>query len=160
MIGNLLERLNTSSIDYSINNPGIKKSGKRLYVYKLDNGVPSSPAEVTPSRSSSTLKSMPASEVKKIIAKHEASRRLHAEKSRNQAAVNVYHKSDELAAEAVRDEKRVLYGSEQSPIKDPAVIAAWDKANEAQQRLEEHREYMELVRSSRKTISDKKTKTK
>ena len=103
---------------------------------------------------------MPAEEVKRIIAKHEASRRLHEEKSRNQDEVNTYHKSDELAAEAVRDEKRVLYGSEQSPIKDPSVIAAWDKANEAQQRLEEHREYMELVRNSRKTISDKKTKTK
>ena len=67
-------------------------------------------------------------------------------------------KSQEVAEQAVKNEKQVLYGDE-SPLRDDAVTAAWDRAEQAQARLEKHREYMEQVRVSRKQIEQSKTVT-
>jgi hypothetical protein len=68
--------------------------------------------------------------------------------------------ADKEINKAVSDEKQMLYGSEKSPIRNASVVAAWDKANEAERRLQEHREYMNQVRHSRKNISSKKSLTK
>ena len=125
MIGNFLKKMQTPSRDLSEGRPGIKKVGSNgLYIYKLDNGIPSRPSGA------------------------------------KRDVITNYQQLDKEADEAVRNEKHVLYGSEQSPIRNPSVVAAWDRANEAQKRLEDHREYMERVRKTRKNISDKKSITK
>lgn len=134
MIGNFLKKLQSPARDLSLSHPGIKKVGNGgLYIYKLDNGTPSVPSN----RRSDGL---PYNH--EAIAKHKQ------------------EIAEREIKKAVDDEKQVLYGSDKSPIKNASVIAAWDKANEAQRRLEEHREYMERVRQSRNNISDKKSITK
>ena len=67
-------------------------------------------------------------------------------------------KSEELAEQAVRNEKQVLYGDD-SPLRDDAVSAAWERAKQAEARLEKHREYMEQVRVSRKQVEQAKSVT-
>ena len=134
MIGNFLKKLQTPSRDLSASRPGIRKVGSGgLFIYKLDNGTPSAP-------SNQRSDGLPYNH--EAIAKHK----------REQA--------DKQINKAVSDERQILYGSDKSPIKNASVIAAWDRANEAQRRLEEHREYMNEVRNSRKNISDKKSLTK
>ena len=59
----------------------------------------------------------------------------------------------ETAQPAITNEREVLYG-ENSPLEDDAVIAAWERANRAKARLEEHRKYMESVRKARKNVHD------
>lgn len=75
-----------------------------------------------------------------------------------ESKINATPKSQEVAEQAVKNEKQVLYGDE-SPLRDDAVTAAWDRAEQAQARLEKHREYMEQVRVSRKQIEQSKTVT-
>lgn len=134
MIGNFLKKLQAPSKDLSSNRPGIKKVGSGgLFIYKLDNGTPSAPSN----RRSDGL---PYNH--EAIAKHK----------REQA--------DKQISKAEENEKQILYGSDKSPIKNASVIDAWDRANEAQRRLEEHREYMNEIRKSRKSLSDKKSLTK
>lgn len=133
MIGNFLKKLQAPK-DLSQNRPGIKKVGNGMfYVYKLDNGMSSSPSSP----------------------KHRPSGLPY-----NYEAIDKLQQLDGDANKAVKDEKHTLYGSDKSPIKDPSVMAAWDKANEAQKRLEKHREYMEQVRKSRKNVAEKKSNTK
>lgn len=50
------------------------------------------------------------------------------------------------------DEKDVLYG-DSSPMRDDAVILAWQRAREAENRLKRHREYMKRVNKARESIS-------
>lgn len=64
----------------------------------------------------------------------------------------------ETAQPAIVNEREVLYG-ENSPLEDDAVIAAWERANQAMSRLEEHRKYMESVRKARKNVHDAKKQT-
>ena len=138
MIGNLLKKWSSPSRDMSRSIPGVKKiSTGRVFMYKLDNGIPSMPAE-------------------EVLRAHAA----HQQSIIDRGKVNSLHESDESAAEEVRNGKKILYGSESSPIKDPAVMAAWDEATAARERLEAHRDYMEKVRKNRKTIAGKKTGTR
>lgn len=53
------------------------------------------------------------------------------------------------------DEKEVLYG-DSSPIRDDAVILAWERAREAENRLKRHREYMKRINKARESISKAK----
>ena len=132
MIGNFLKKLQTPSQDLSKGRSGIKKVGNGLlYVYKLDNGVSSSPSN------------------------HRNSALPY-----NYEAIDKLQQLDSDADKAVRDEKHTLYGSNKSPIKNASVMAAWERANEAKKRLDEHREYMEQVRKSRKNVAEKKSSTK
>ena len=64
-------------------------------------------------------------------------------------------KSDEVSEVSVKAEKQAVYG-EDSPLRDDAVSAAWDRVNEAEKRLEAHRKYMERVRKARKNIEQSK----
>lgn len=75
-----------------------------------------------------------------------------------ESKIDATPKSQEVAEQAVKNEKQVLYG-DKSPLRDDAVAAAWDRAEQAQARLEKHREYMEQVRVSRKQIEQSKTVT-
>ena len=138
MIGDFLKKFQSSK-DLSQGRPGIKKTGNGMfYVYKLDNGTPSRPSDrpLPPQQSTGREYNHVA------IAKHKQ------------------EMAQKKIEKAVEDEKQVLYGSDESPIKNPSVIAAWDKADAAQRRLKEHREYMERVRQGRKNISDEKSITK
>ena len=65
-------------------------------------------------------------------------------------------KSEEISEVAVKNEKTVVYGDD-SPLRDDAVSAAWERVNAAEKRLEDHRKYMERVRKSRKNIEQAKT---
>lgn len=65
-------------------------------------------------------------------------------------------KSDEISETAVDNEKKLVYGDD-SPLRDDAVSAAWERVHAAEKRLEEHRKYMERVRKSRKNIEQAKT---
>ena len=65
-------------------------------------------------------------------------------------------KSDEISETAVDNEKKIVYGDD-SPLRDDAVSAAWERVHAAEKRLEEHRKYMEHVRKSRKNIEQAKT---
>jgi hypothetical protein len=135
MIGNFLKKLQKPSKDLSLNNPGIKKVGSGLYIYKLNNNLSSMSIESDEPRGS-------------LPYNHEA------------IAAHKREMADKEINKAVSDEKQMLYGSEKSPIRNASVVAAWDKANEAERRLQEHREYMNQVRHSRKNISSKKSLTK
>lgn len=132
MIGNFLKKLQTPSQDISKGRSGIKKVGNgSLYVYKLDNGVSSSPSN------------------------HRNSGLPY-----NYEAIDKLQQLDGDADKAVKDEKHTLYGSDKSPIKNASVMAAWKRADEAKKRLDEHREYMEQVRKSRNNVAEKKSNTK
>jgi len=65
-------------------------------------------------------------------------------------------KSKEISEVAVKNEKVVVYGDD-SPLRDDAVSAAWERVNTAEKRLEDHRKYMERVRKSRKNVEQAKT---
>lgn len=75
-----------------------------------------------------------------------------------ESKIDATPKSEELAEQAVRNEKQVLYGDD-SPLRDDAVSAAWERAKQAEARLEKHREYMEQVRVSRKQVEQTKSVT-
>lgn len=75
-----------------------------------------------------------------------------------ESKIDANPKSQEVAEQAVKHEKQVLYG-DKSPLRDDAVAAAWERVEQAEARLERHREYMEQVRVSRKQIEQSKTVT-
>lgn len=74
----------------------------------------------------------------------------------NKPVSEVIKTSDSFDDIARDNDRQVIYG-EDSPLKDVAVTAAWEQANEAQRRLDEHRKYMERVRQSRKSVEQSKT---
>ena len=57
-------------------------------------------------------------------------------------------KTEEVGAKVEEQEIDHVYGKN-SPLRDDAVAAAWEKAHAASKRLEEHREYMERLRKLR-----------
>jgi hypothetical protein len=148
MIGNFMKKLQAPK-DLSHGRPGIKKvSNGTFYIYKLDNSISSTPTN-TPSRSTEPAGRAPIDhQSSKLGYNHQA------------IAAHLQEIAEKEMKAAIVDEKHVLYGSENSPIKNPEVIAAWGRAKEAQKRLEAHREYMERVRKARENLSDKKSITK
>lgn len=57
--------------------------------------------------------------------------------------------------QAVKESRDLVYG-EEGVMQDPHVLEAWRAADEAQQRLNEHREYMRRVRESKTAIEKSK----
>ena len=57
--------------------------------------------------------------------------------------------TDERGNNAQRESRSLIY-DEGSPLEDAGVADAWRKAHEAEERLREHREYMEKLRVARK----------
>lgn len=57
--------------------------------------------------------------------------------------------TDERGYKAQRESRSLIY-DEGSPLEDAGVADAWRKAHEAEERLREHREYMEKLRVARK----------
>ena len=57
--------------------------------------------------------------------------------------------------QAVKESRDLVYG-EDGVIQDPHVLEAWRAADEAQKRLQEHREYMKRLRESKTAIEQSK----
>lgn len=64
-------------------------------------------------------------------------------------------KPQELADGVVKQEKDLLYGQE-SPLRDDAVAAAWKRVEQAEERLQRHREYMKAVQHKREELAESK----
>lgn len=72
--------------------------------------------------------------------------------------INKHEETKEAANTAVKQEIATLYG-EGSPLQDQEVVSAWSEYEQAKKRLEDHREYMEKVRKSRKNVEQSKRAT-
>lgn len=72
--------------------------------------------------------------------------------------INTTPETTEPAKVAEVNDKQTIYG-EASPLQDESVLAAWKRAEQAKRRLDEHRDYMERVRKSKKTIEQSKLTT-
>lgn len=57
--------------------------------------------------------------------------------------------------QAVKESRDLVYG-EDGVMQDPHVLEAWRAADEAQKRLQEHREYMKRLRESKTAIEQSK----
>lgn len=57
--------------------------------------------------------------------------------------------------QAVKESRDMVYG-DGGVIQDPHVLEAWRAADEAQKRLQEHRDYMKRVRESKTAIEQSK----
>lgn len=57
--------------------------------------------------------------------------------------------------QAVKESRDMVYG-DGGVIQDPHVLEAWRAADEAQKRLQEHRDYMERLRESKTAIEQSK----
>ena len=86
--------------------------------------------------------------------KHQNSK--HPDNVPSVSTIDSKPESQAIDSIAVRNDKQTIYG-DSSPLKDHAVIAAWEEADRAKARLEAHRKYMERVRQSRKNVQQSKT---
>lgn len=73
--------------------------------------------------------------------------------ARQQAEIEMRNKIQ--PKQAIKESRDLVYG-EGGVIQDPHVLEAWRAADEAQKRLEEHREYMKRVRESKTSIEKSK----
>ena len=136
MIGNFLKKLQNPAEDISLNNPGISKAGSGgLFVYKLNKTPP-----VDVNNTKPTYTPMTASEIET-------------------GKIAIEQQKQEMANREENNAKEIIYG-DQGVLANPHVIEAWKVADEAKKRLQNHREYMNQVRDSRKNISSKKSLTK
>lgn len=83
----------------------------------------------------------------------------HPDNKPLQSKIDSTPETTEPGSVAEMNDKHIIYSDADSPLQDGAVSAAWDRAEAAKRRLEEHREYMERVRKSRKTIEQSKRTT-
>lgn len=152
MIGNFINRLGNSK-DISRHNPGVTRVGNGpFYMYKLNSRNSTSAKNNTP-----VEKTPPKLEYDLVAienALREQAERADAIPERN--VINAHKKSMETAQVMEDAEKQTLYVDDDSPLKNPSVKAAWDRAREAEKRLEAHRDYMERVRKSRMRVSEAK----
>lgn len=63
--------------------------------------------------------------------------------------------TEEQSQKTIEDTNELIYGDD-GVMEDPYVIEAWNRANEAKERLEKHREYMRRVMKSRKRVEEAK----
>lgn len=126
---------------------GIRKQyiTSNLYVYKLK--PKSKPAEVTSTQSNYDTEAIA-----------EALKWQNGQHPDNTPITNKTSKPESKSIDSIAsvNEKQTLYGKS-SPLQDEAVLAAWERAREAEKRLELHRQYMERVRQSRKNVEQSKT---
>lgn len=93
-----------------------------------------------------------------VVTKHVPAVESHPDVKPIERVIDKYQVLDEVSTDAVKDGRRVAYGST-SPLRDDRVIEAWKEAEAAQRRLDEHRSYMERLRQSRKRIENSKRVT-
>jgi hypothetical protein len=82
----------------------------------------------------------------------------HPDNKPIERVIDKYQVLDEVSTDAVKDGRRVAYGST-SPLRDDKVIEAWKEAEAAQRRLDEHRSYMERLRQNRERVANSKRVT-
>lgn len=137
---------NSQPDDISRNNNGISKvSHGPFYFYKLNNNKIVTEPTVTTKHDV---------ELQEVIEQIEA----HPDNNVVEPVVSLNKTTSEEANVIEKTEKELLYGNE-SPIRDDAVAAAWERANLAQKKLDEHRTYMDELRKTRIQKSQAKTLT-
>lgn len=131
--------------DLSQTNPGISKVSNGLfYMYKLNKNIDNNQSIVVQPT------------IVQAIDDNDTSDLIHVDVVLERNIIDAHPKSAEPAESAAKQEKDLLYDTDQSPLKDPSVIAAWDRVKQAEYRLEKHREYMEQVRKARTRLSNAK----
>ncbi len=79
----------------------------------------------------------------------------HPDNSTSLSTIDSKPESVAIDGIATTNDKQTIYG-DRSPLKDHAVMAAWEEADRARARLENHRKYMERVRQSRQNVQQSK----
>lgn len=133
--------------DLSKNHSNLSRVGDKFFFYKLK------------SNTEEPIVTAPEVVVLDTEPTQEQVRAINETHPDNQPHVNVIDNIEELdehSVDAQRVERDVVYGDD-SPLRDDAVIAAWDRAEQAKERLEKHRRYMERVRKARVDIEQSKT---
>lgn len=136
LIRSLWNGIKNNQNDLSASHSNITKVGNMFYYYKLK---PDQPTQTSASL--------------------EHQNTLHPDNKPLQSKINSTPETTEPGYVAEMNDKQIIYGDDGSPLQNGAVAAAWERANAAKRRLEEHREYMERVRRSRKTIEQSKRTT-
>ena len=140
LIRMLLDSVKTPSVDLSKTHSNLSRVNKgSFFYYKLKRDEPQ-PALV--------VKNEQAHEQFHETFDAEAAKQALAELDNNPV-------TEEIGEEKQSDDRQIVYGPD-SPLRDDAVIEAWERANRAQQALDDHREYMEQVRNSRLAVSTAK----
>jgi hypothetical protein len=132
--------------DLSTSHSNLSRVGDSFFFYKLK---PNQPEFIQDVNVVVTDNELTASEVREVNESHPD----------NKPHVNIIDnvtETDEHSTSAHNNERDVIYG-DKSPLKDTAVLAAWERAEQARKRLEEHRAYMEQVRKARVDIEQSKT---
>lgn len=137
---------NSQPNDISKTNSGISKvSHGPFYFYKLNNNKVENELKV---ESTNDV------QLQDVIKQIES----HPDNDPVEPVVSVNQQTNEEAVVVEKSEKDLLYGNE-SPLRDDAVAAAWERANLAQKKLDEHRVYMDKLRKTRIQKSQAKTLT-
>ena len=139
--------LNTRTVDYSKDISGFSKQNigdSRFYFYKLNSGethheptIKKKPVKVE------VIKDLPV-EIEAVLT-HPVNRDLPA----YEPVIDQNPVEEELGTKADVHEKDLVYGDD-GILEDVNVKAAWDKAHEAQAKLDAHRAEMEALRKVRK----------
>jgi len=137
--------LNIRTVDHSKNRPGITKQSignSGFYFYKLSKSEPE-PLEVQPPVEIEVIKELPV-EVEAAFT-HPVNR----DEPPYEPVIDKHPVEEELGTKADVHEKDLVYGDD-GILEDANVKAAWDRAHEAQRKLDEHRKEMEALRKARK----------
>ena len=150
LIKSLWDNIKGNQKDLSKTHSNITKVGNMFYYYKLKPDT----------NAAGTIQTNNAHEYDHVAianaleyqnGKHPDNQKLHNKISNTP-------QTEEQAHIATQNEKRVVYG-DGSPLQNDSVVSAWERADIAKKRLDEHRAYMERVRKARKTIEQSKTST-
>ena len=154
--------LNIRSDDLSKTNPGLAKRNlgdSPFFLYKL-NGNSSSRTSTAKEDADyvrrNAVRNVPGPiRVKEVIVERVLKYPVNPDGTPYEPVISKNLKTDELGHKAHINERDALYGKD-SPLRDDSVIEAWDEADAAQKRLDDHRQYMERVRKARKLKEDAK----
>lgn len=151
LIKSLWNNIKSNQNDLSKSHSNITKVGNMFYYYKLkpDNHVNTRVA------SNQSIHEYDQAAIAEAL---EYQNSKHPDNEPLQNKIASTPQTDEQAHIATQNEKKIVYGDD-SPLQDDSVIDAWERANQAKKRLDDHRAYMERVRKARKTIEQSKTTT-
>lgn len=150
LIRSLWNSVKNNQNDLSESHSNITKVGNMFYYYKLKPDRAAEPTKTV------THSGYDHEAIAAALAQQNAS---HPDNKPLQSKIDSTPETAEPGSVAEMNDKQIMYGDDGSPLQDGAVAAAWDRAEQAKRRLEEHREYMERVRKSRKTVEQSKRTT-
>jgi hypothetical protein len=154
LIKGIWDKVKSSQNDLSGNHSNLSKvSVGPFYYYKLNRDKPPPP----PTRTAPVTKAE--YEYDHVAIAHalaeQTAKHPDVNKDQQDDRIDVNPELEELGHAAENNTKHALYG-DGAPMRDDAVIAAWERADKAKKRLQQHREYMERVRKSRNQVADSK----